>query len=52
MWLRPRKMGQRAGVILDLVLVVILVLVGAFVLDLLGITFGQILQGAAHFFGV
>jgi hypothetical protein len=51
MWLRHRKMGQRAGVLLDLVLIVALVLIGAFALDLLGITFSDIFQGAAHFFG-
>ena len=44
-------MGERAGVLLDLVLVVGLVLLGAFVLDLLGVSFADILQGAEHFFG-
>jgi hypothetical protein len=51
MWLRKRAMGRRGDVLLDLVLVVALVLLGAFALDLLGITFWDILHGAAHFFG-
>jgi hypothetical protein len=49
--LRSRRMGERAGVLLDLVLVVGLVLLGAFVLDLVGVSFANILQGAEHFFG-
>jgi hypothetical protein len=52
MWLRRRTMGQRGGVLLDLVLVVALVLLGAFTLDLLGVTFSDILSGAEHFFGL
>jgi hypothetical protein len=34
------------------VLVIALVLLGAFALDLLGVTFSDILNGAAHFFGM
>jgi hypothetical protein len=52
MWMRKTKMNQRGGVLLDFVLVVGLVLLGAFALDLVGVTFVQILHGAAHFFGV
>jgi hypothetical protein len=52
MWLRKRAMNRRGGVLLDLVLVVALVLLGAFAFDLLGVTFSDILNGAAHFFGV
>jgi hypothetical protein len=37
---------------LDLVLVGTLVLFGAFSLSLLGITFSDVLHGAARFFGV
>jgi hypothetical protein len=44
-------MGQRGGVLLDLVLVAALILVGAFTLNLVGITFWDIVQGAERFFG-
>jgi hypothetical protein len=46
-----RPMGERGGVVLDLVLAVAIVLLGAFLLDLLGVTLAQILGGAGHFFG-
>ncbi len=52
MWRTNRKLGQRGGVVLDLVLAAALVLFGAFALDHLGITFHQILHGAARFFGL
>ncbi|MGI0071887.1 MAG: hypothetical protein ACRECT_07505 [Thermoplasmata archaeon] len=45
-------MGTRGGVVLDLVVATALVLLGAFVLDLAGITLLEILQGAKHFFGL
>ena len=48
---RGHRINRRGGVLLDLVLATALVLIGAFALDLLGITFLEILQGAAHFFG-
>jgi hypothetical protein len=51
MRLRKRAMGRGGNVLLDLVLVVALVLLGAFALDIFGITFRDILHGAAHFFG-
>jgi hypothetical protein len=47
-----RRFNQRGGVVLDIVLAVGLILLGAFVLYSLGITLGEILSGAAHFFGV
>ncbi len=43
---------RRGGVVLDLILGVGLVLVGAFALGLLGLNFGEILEGAKRFFGV
>ena len=52
MWLRQRVRSQRGGVLLDLVLVVALVLLGALALDLLGITLSDLLNGAGHFFGI
>lgn len=52
MWLKKRALGRRGGVLLDLVLVFMLVLLGAFALDLLGITFSELLRGAARFFGI
>jgi hypothetical protein len=52
MWLRKHKLGPRGGVLLDFVLVVALVLLGAFALDYLGVTFSEIVRGAAHFFGL
>jgi hypothetical protein len=45
-------MNERGGVLLDLVLAAAFVLVGAFLLSQVGITFHAILHGAAHFFGV
>jgi hypothetical protein len=47
-----RRMNERGGVLLDLVLAAAFVLVGAFLLSQVGITFHAILHGAAHFFGV
>jgi hypothetical protein len=43
--------SQRAGVLLDLVVAAGLILLGAFALSSLGISFGEILSGAGHFFG-
>lgn len=45
-----RLRSDRAGVLLDAVLVLGLVLLGAFALDRLGISFGEILHGARQFF--
>jgi hypothetical protein len=47
-----RRLDSRGGVFLDFVLVTAFVLLGAFTLNALGLTFGQIMHGAAHFFGV
>lgn len=46
------QMNQRGGALLDLVLAMGLILLAAFVLWTLGITFGEILNGAGHFFGI
>ncbi len=46
------RMNRRGGVLLDLVLAVGLILLVAFALFTLGITFGEILSGARHFFGI
>ncbi len=43
--------SQRAGVLLDLVVASGLVLVGAFALYSIGITFGELVHGASRFFG-
>jgi hypothetical protein len=47
-----RRMNQRGGVLLDLVLAAAVVLVGAFALSHLGITFHGLVHGAERFFGV
>lgn len=44
--------GARGGVVLDLVLAAGIVLIGAFLLYSLGLTFHQILYGAGRFFGL
>ena len=46
------RRSQRGGVVLDLVLAAGLILIGAFTLSLIGITFHELLRGAGHFFGV
>ena len=43
--------GQRGGLLLDAVLSLGVVLLGAFVLAHFGLTFAEILRGAARFFG-
>lgn len=45
-------MDQQGGVLLDAVLALGLILVAAFALNALGVTFPQILQGAEQFFGM
>jgi hypothetical protein len=45
-------MGERGGVLLDLVLATAVVLIGAFFLASMGFTFHGILHGAEHFFGI
>ncbi|HTT14527.1 MAG TPA: hypothetical protein VMG81_01945 [Thermoplasmata archaeon] len=46
------RADRRAGVLLDLVLGVAFVIVGAFLLYAVGLTFGELLHGAAQFFGM
>jgi hypothetical protein len=48
---RLHRMGVRGGVLLDLVIAAAVVLLGAFLLDLMGYSFLEVLQGAEHFFG-
>jgi hypothetical protein len=49
---RFRLRSTRAGVVLDLVVAVGLILIGAFVLEAVGITWADLLSGAARFFGL
>jgi hypothetical protein len=44
--------NRRGGVLLDFVVAVGLILLASFFLYSVGITFGDLLHGAAHFFGV
>ena len=46
------RANRRGGVVLDVVLAAAVILLGAFALHALGITFAEILHGAARFFGV
>jgi hypothetical protein len=46
------RLDQRAGVLLDLVIGTALVILAAFALYALGLNFGEILNGAGHFFGI
>jgi hypothetical protein len=43
--------SRRGGVLLDAVIAMGLILFMAYALDRIGISFAEILQGAAHFFG-
>ncbi|MFZ1024496.1 MAG: hypothetical protein WAN87_10230 [Thermoplasmata archaeon] len=43
--------SRRGGVLLDAVIAMGMILLMAYALDRLGISFADILQGAAHFFG-
>jgi hypothetical protein len=49
---RSLRFNRRGGVLLDLVLSLGLVLLAAYALDTLGISFHEILHGALRFFGV
>ncbi|HTT46114.1 MAG TPA: hypothetical protein VMH38_08930 [Thermoplasmata archaeon] len=49
---RTMKLDRRGGVVLDLIVGSALVLLGAFALASLGITFPEILRGASRFFGL
>ena len=46
------RTSRRAGVVLDLVVGAALLILGAFVLASVGLTFQQVLHGALHFFGL
>ena len=51
--MRPRIAGnRRGGVLLDAVLALALLLVGAYLLHSAGLTFHELVHGAAQFFGV
>jgi hypothetical protein len=52
MTLSRRRLNRRGGLLLDAVLSLGLVLLGAYALDSLGISFAHLLHGALHFFGV
>jgi hypothetical protein len=49
---RTLRKSARGGVLLDLVVATALIIVGAFALESLGISFGEILSGALRFFGL
>ena len=46
------RVNSRGGILLDAVLVLGIVMVGAFLLYGVGLTFHTILRGAEHFFGL
>lgn len=46
------RRNQRAGVLLDAVLSLAFVIVGAFVLESVGLSLGELLRGAMRFFGI
>lgn len=46
------KLDRRGGVALDLIVGLALILLGAFALNRLGISFHAILHGASRFFGI
>jgi Sec-independent protein translocase protein TatA len=50
MGLRHLRSSRRGGVLLDAVLAVALLLLGAFALDRMGVHFGEIVRGARQFF--
>jgi hypothetical protein len=45
------RRSRRGGVVLDLVVAAALILLGAFALAHLGISFGELVSGARRFFG-
>jgi len=51
MALRRRPFNRRGGVLLDTVLSFGLVILGAYALNSMGLTFGELLHGALRFFG-
>jgi hypothetical protein len=46
------RRNRRGGVLLDFVIAIGLILLASFFLYSVGITLGDLLRGAAHFFGV
>jgi len=52
MALRNHGLNGRGGIVLDLVLAFAVVIVGAFALETLGLSFGVLFHGALRFFGV
>ena len=52
MSLRRSRFDRRGGVLLDAVLSLALILLGAYALESVGISFGQLLHGALRFFGL
>jgi hypothetical protein len=52
MTLRRSRFNRRGGVLLDAVIALGLVILGAYALDMLGLSFREILHGALHFFGL
>ncbi|MGA7845704.1 MAG: hypothetical protein WCB18_01250 [Thermoplasmata archaeon] len=52
MTLWEHRMGRRGGVLLDLVLSLGLIFLGAYALESIGLTFGHLLHGALRFFGL
>ena len=47
-----RIRSPRGGLLLDGVLVLAIVLIGAYALNRLGVSFSELVQGAQHFFGM
>jgi hypothetical protein len=52
MTLRRSRLNRRGGVLLDAVVSIGLILLGAYALESVGISFGQLLHGALRFFGL
>jgi hypothetical protein len=52
MTLRWHRLGRRGGIFLDAVLVLVLVILGAYLLGSIGINFGELFHGALRFFGL
>jgi hypothetical protein len=49
---RSLRRSTRGGVVLDLVIAFGIILLAAFALESLGISFAELLQDAGHFFGL
>jgi hypothetical protein len=46
------RRNRRAGVLLDAVLAIALIVLGAFALNAIGLRLSTLLEGAGHFFGL